>query len=159
MRSIFILQDEVHLFLFLNGLLLHKVYRYKQTISLQMDEYLSLVFSSLLLVGASFVAVLWFLQRRSPPSLPGPRGIPVLGFLPWIDPKAPHLTFTRLAKVYGPIYALKLGSMFTVVLSDHRLIRQALAKDAFSGRAPLYVTHGIMKGYGESIISHLLEMK
>jgi len=114
-----------------------------------MDEYTVLISSSLLLVGASCIAVFWFLQRQGPPHPPGPRGVPVLGFLPWIDPKAPYLTFTRLAKVYGPIYSLKLGSMFTVVLSDHRLIRQALAKDAFTGRAPLYVTHGIMKGYGK----------
>ncbi|GFG33575.1 hypothetical protein Cfor_03470, partial [Coptotermes formosanus] len=112
-----------------------------------MDEYRTLIFTSLVLVGASFIAVFWFLQRRSPRIPPGPRGLPVVGFLPWIDPKAPHLTFSRLTKVYGPIYTLKLGSTFTVVLSDHRLIRQALAKDAFTGRAPLYVTHGIMKGY------------
>jgi ecdysteroid 25-hydroxylase CYP306A1 len=130
-------------------LLRHKVNWYNQMISLQMDEYRALIFSSVMLVGASFIAVFWLLQRRGPLVPPGPRGVPVLGFLPWIDPKAPHLTFTRLAKVYGPIYTLKLGSMFTVVLSDHRLIRQAFAKDAFTGRAPLYVTHGIMKGYGE----------
>lgn len=114
-----------------------------------MDEYTVLISSSLLVVVASCIAVFWFLKWRGPPVPPGPRGVPLLGFLPWIDPKAPYLTLTRLAKVYGPIYSLKFGSMFTVVLSDHRLIRQALAKDAFTGRAPLYVTHGIMKGYGK----------
>lgn len=130
-------------------MLCHKINWYNQTISLQMDEYTALISSSLLLVGASCIAAFWFLQLRGSPVPPGPRGVPVLGFLPWIDPKAPYLTLTRLAKVYGPIYSLKLGSMFTVVLSDHRIIRQALVKDAFTGRAPLYVTHGIMKGYGK----------
>lgn len=133
----------------LQYILCHKINWYNQTVSSQMDEYTALIFSSLLLVAASCLAVFWFLERRGPPYLPGPRGVPVLGFLPWIDPKAPYLTLTRLAKVYGPIYSLKLGSMFTVVLSDHRLIRQALAKETFTGRAPLYVTHGIMKGYGK----------
>ncbi|XP_023716253.1 cytochrome P450 306a1 isoform X2 [Cryptotermes secundus] len=113
-----------------------------------MDEDKSLVYSALLLVVASSVAVLWFLKRRGPPVPPGPCGVPLLGFLPWIDPKAPHLTFTRLAKHYGPIYSLKLGNVFTVVLSDPHLIRQAFAKDIFVGRAPLYLTHGIMKGNG-----------
>jgi ecdysteroid 25-hydroxylase CYP306A1 len=114
-----------------------------------MDEYKALIYTALLLVVASSVALLWFLQRRGPPVPPGPRGVPILGFLPWIDPKAPHLTFARLAKLYGPIYSLKLGNVFTVVLSDQQLIRQTLAKDVFVGRAPLYFTHGIMKGYGE----------
>jgi ecdysteroid 25-hydroxylase CYP306A1 len=124
-----------------------------------MDEDSSLIYTSLLLVVASLVAVIWFLQRRGPPVPPGPRGVPLLGFLPWIDPKAPHLTFTRLAKLYGPIYSLKLGNVFTVVLSDHRLIRQAFAKETFAGRAPLYLTHGIMKGYGECFVSSFLKVK
>ncbi|XP_020284839.1 cytochrome P450 306a1 [Pseudomyrmex gracilis] len=79
---------------------------------------------------------------------PGPTGIPLLGYLPWLDPKRPHESLTNLAKQYGPICGLKMGSIYTVLLSDPQLVRQAFAKDAFAGRAPLYLTHGIMQGYG-----------
>jgi ecdysteroid 25-hydroxylase CYP306A1 len=121
-----------------------------------MDVDKSLIFTALLVVCASVIAVLLFVRRREPRLPPGPRGVPILGYLPWIDPKAPHLTLTRLAKQYGRIYALKLGSVLTVVLSDHRLIREAFAKDVFTGRAPLYLTHGIMNGYGESLFCSFL---
>ncbi|KDR21920.1 cytochrome P450 306a1 isoform X2 [Zootermopsis nevadensis] len=113
-----------------------------------MDVDVSLVFTALLLLCASAFATLLYVHRRGPRLPPGPHGLPIVGFLPWIDPNAPHLTLTRLVKDYGRIYTLKLGSVLTVVLSDHRLIREAFAKDIFTGRAPLFLTHGIMNGYG-----------
>ncbi|XP_014480494.1 PREDICTED: cytochrome P450 306a1 isoform X1 [Dinoponera quadriceps] len=79
---------------------------------------------------------------------PGPLGIPLLGYLPWLDPKNPHVSLTSLARKYGPLCGLRMGSVYTILLSDPRLIRQAFAKDAFAGRAPLYLTHGMMQGYG-----------
>jgi ecdysteroid 25-hydroxylase CYP306A1 len=124
-----------------------------------MDVDKSLIYTALLLLCASVVAVLFCIQRRGPRLPPGPRGLPILGFLPWIDPKAPHLTLTDLAKVYGSIYTVKLGSVLAVVLSDHCLIREAFAKDIFTGRAPLFLTHGIMNGYGEYFVSSFVKVK
>ncbi|XP_076251779.1 cytochrome P450 enzyme phantom isoform X2 [Rhynchophorus ferrugineus] len=87
---------------------------------------------------------LW--QRRKLP--PGPWGLPLVGYLPFLDPKAPQVSLTELAKKYGPMYSLLLGNVRTIVLSDPKLIKTLFAKDVTTGRAPLYLTHGIMNGYG-----------
>ncbi|KAL1488513.1 hypothetical protein ABEB36_014979 [Hypothenemus hampei] len=79
---------------------------------------------------------------------PGPWGLPVIGYLPWLDPDAPHLTLATLAKKYGPIYSLSLGSVSTIIISDSKIIKKIFSKDVTTCRAPLYVTHGIMHGKG-----------
>lgn len=91
--------------------------------------------------------LLWLRAKQGLP--PGPFGLPFLGYLPWIDSRAPYQTFARLSRRYGRIYSLKLGNMLAVFISDPELIRQAFNREVFSGRAPLYLTHGIMKGHGE----------
>ncbi|XP_017775404.1 PREDICTED: cytochrome P450 306a1 [Nicrophorus vespilloides] len=94
---------------------------------------------------------LWW-QRRAATGMmalpPGPSGFPMFGYLPLLDAKAPHRTLAKLCVKYGKVFGLHLGNVYTVVLSDARQIRKVLAMDAASGRAPLYLTHGIMKGYG-----------
>ncbi|KAK0090144.1 hypothetical protein PV325_002569 [Microctonus aethiopoides] len=79
---------------------------------------------------------------------PGPFGLPIVGSLLSLDRKQPHKSLTALSNKYGPICGLWMGSVYTVLLSDPKLVREALAKDEFSGRAPLYLTHGIMNGHG-----------
>ncbi|CAG5012501.1 unnamed protein product [Parnassius apollo] len=98
----------------------------------------------------TFVLGFWIFKKlKEWQSLPpGPWGLPIVGFLPFIDRHQPHLTLTELAKEYGSIYGIGMGSIYAVVLSDHKLVREAFAKESFAGRAPLYLTHGIMHGNG-----------
>nr|QSD59119.1 CYP306A1 [Diaphanosoma celebensis]QST15037.1 CYP306A1 protein [Diaphanosoma celebensis] len=109
------------------------------------------------IIPTTFLAILllllalWLFRVRSIDDLPlppGPWSLPWLGYLPFIDTEAPYETFQQLARQYGPVYSVRLGDVFTVVVSDPKLIRQAFAQEAFAGRAPLYLTHGIMKGHG-----------
>lgn len=103
-----------------------------------------------IILGISFVFFVYYIFYRKTLRLPpGPSGIPVLGYLPWIDSERPHVSLTNLARKYGPICGLRMGSVYTILLSDPQLVRQAFAKDVFAGRAPLYLTHGIMQGHGE----------
>ena len=78
----------------------------------------------------------------------GPYGVPVLGYLPWICPRAPYLTFCRLADRYGPYYTVKMGGIHTLVLSDVGMIRDIYKSPLFDDRPDLYLTHGIMGNRG-----------
>nr|AQM57053.1 cytochrome P450 CYP306A2 [Sogatella furcifera] len=79
---------------------------------------------------------------------PGPWGLPVIGYLPWLDPEHPYESFTKLARKFGSIYSVQLGRLPTIVITDPKMIKQAFNMDALTGRADLYLTHGIFKGYG-----------
>ncbi|EAA13571.4 AGAP004665-PA [Anopheles gambiae str. PEST] len=97
----------------------------------------------LLLFCCIFITLL---SRHKKP--PGPYGFPFIGCLTLIDPLKPYETFSRLARQYGTTYGLWMGQVYTVVLTDPTLIRTILSKDEATGRAPLFITHGIMGGHG-----------
>ncbi|KAL6422976.1 hypothetical protein ACFW04_010463 [Cataglyphis niger] len=101
-----------------------------------------------IILGISLVFFIYIFRRKTHRLPPGPSGIPLLGYLPWIDSERPYVSLTNLARKYGPICGLRMGSVYTILLSDPQLVRQAFAKDTFAGRAPLYLTHGMMQGYG-----------
>lgn len=99
------------------------------------------------------VTLVWFTRQRilAKNRPPGPLNLPIIGSLYVFRDKTkrPHEILTDLSKKYGKIYGLQMGSIYTVVLSDPALIREALKRDDYAGRAPLYLTHGIMGGKGE----------
>ncbi|XP_057250330.1 cytochrome P450 76AD1 isoform X2 [Beta vulgaris subsp. vulgaris] len=67
---------------------------------------------------------------------PGPTPWPIIGNIFKLGDK-PHRSVAELAKIYGPIMSLKLGSITTIVISSPEVAREMFLKHDldFSGRA------------------------
>ena len=103
-----------------------------------------------------FTAILYWIifeGRKNRP--PGPWGLPIFGHLLFLNEKKPHESLADIAWRCGPVCSLRMGSVYTVLITDPKIMRKAFSMDEVTGRAPLYLTHGIMKGYGK-IAGHLL---
>ncbi|KOC66607.1 Cytochrome P450 18a1 [Habropoda laboriosa] len=100
-----------------------------------------LVFLGVLLVAR---CLQWLKYVRSLP--PGPWGVPVFGYLPFLKGDV-HLRYGELAKKYGPMFSARLGTQLVVVLSDHRTIRDTFRREEFTGR-PHTEFINILGGYG-----------
>ncbi|OAY59955.1 flavonoid 3'-monooxygenase CYP75B137 [Manihot esculenta] len=106
-----------------------------------------------LTISVSAILILWFCsnlrksKKRIPPLPPGPRGLPVVGYLPFLDTEL-HKQFTELAGVYGPIYKLWLGKKLCVVVSSNSAAKEVLRdQDAIVGnRDPPVVAQIISYG-------------
>ncbi|CAA7018613.1 unnamed protein product [Microthlaspi erraticum] len=90
------------------------------------DDTITLTPYAVLILIAIF-SVLWYLFKRQPqpPLPPGPRGLPIVGNLPFLDPNL-HTYFTKLAQEHGPIFKLNLGSKLTIVVNSPSLAREIL---------------------------------
>uniref|UniRef100_A0A7N0VAD7 Cytochrome P450 n=1 Tax=Kalanchoe fedtschenkoi TaxID=63787 RepID=A0A7N0VAD7_KALFE len=64
-------------------------------------------------------------RRLQAPLPPGPRGLPLLGSLPFLDPEL-HSYLADLSRKYGPIMKLQLGQKLAVVISSPSTARQVL---------------------------------
>jgi cytochrome P450 len=63
---------------------------------------------------------------RSIASLPGPRGLPLIGCLHQFRAERAHLIFEAWARQYGPVYKVPFGRKFFVILSDHEATMKGL---------------------------------
>ncbi|GFT34718.1 hypothetical protein NPIL_326111 [Nephila pilipes] len=61
--------------------------------------------TTLIIVALLVVLVsLWLTSgKSSKKQLPGPTGLPIVGYIPFMT-KKPHIKFTELSKTYGPVY-------------------------------------------------------
>lgn len=91
-------------------------------------------------------------RRRSSPLPPGPTGFPLVGSLFSLDPDL-HTYFASLAKIYGPMFSIKLGTKLGIVISSPAIAKEVLQdNDAiFANRDVPAVAHVI--AYGASDIA------
>ncbi|XP_023729968.1 geraniol 8-hydroxylase [Lactuca sativa] len=102
----------------------------------------------LLVFSVISLLILWYSFRKATLRLPpGPRGLPVLGYLPFLSPDLHH-EFTKLGQRYGPIFKLQLGSKTYIIVSSSDLAKEVVRvqDDAFANRDPpvagLVITYG-----------------
>ncbi|KAI7742161.1 hypothetical protein M8C21_001620, partial [Ambrosia artemisiifolia] len=80
---------------------------------------------------------------------PGPYGIPIFGYLPFLSPNL-HERFTEMANKYGPIFSLRLGSKLHVVVNSMDLAKVVAREldQTFANRSPpitaLTITYGAL---------------
>ncbi|KAG5329187.1 CP18A protein, partial [Acromyrmex charruanus] len=103
--------------------------------------YSLLIFVSVALV--TYLLYNHFMRYNLPP---GPWGLPFCGYIPFIKGHI-YLHFSELAKKYGKIFSVYIGSEFTVVISDYLIIRDAFRREEFTDR-PHNDFMNIIDGYG-----------
>ncbi|TVU38625.1 hypothetical protein EJB05_12009, partial [Eragrostis curvula] len=92
-----------------------------------------LTWPSIFLLSIYILDVLSHKLRHLPP---GPRSLPLIGSLHLLSDQ-PHRSLASLAKTYGPLMSLRLGTVTTVVVTSPELAREFLHKNdaAFSARS------------------------
>ncbi|CAH1403911.1 unnamed protein product [Nezara viridula] len=103
-----------------------------------------LIASLVLLCVTVFFYYLW--RTRGMP--PGPWGLPLVGYLPWIDKDKPYVSMMELYQDYGGICTIRLGEVVAIVVSEPHYVKEALSQESLTGRAPLWLTHGLMNNNG-----------
>ncbi|KAL7182857.1 hypothetical protein ACSBR1_041516 [Camellia fascicularis] len=64
-------------------------------------------------------------KKNQPPLPPGPRDLPVVGILPFLDPEL-HSCFASLSRTYGPIMRLLMGTKVGILVSSPFTTREML---------------------------------
>lgn len=91
-----------------------------ENIAQKMDQLYAAIASILLI---SILCYIKSLLTKTRPLPPGPRGLPILGYLPFLRNNLVH-HFTDLSRKYGPIFKLYLGSKLCVVISSPSLVKE-----------------------------------
>ncbi|GJR44775.1 geraniol 8-hydroxylase-like protein [Tanacetum coccineum] len=91
-------------------------------------------------------------RKGTPPLPPGPTGLPVVGYLPFLSPNLHH-EFTKMAQHYGPIFKLYLGSKLHVVVNSAELAKVVTGEqdESFANRDPH--TAGLSASYDANDIA------
>ncbi|KAG9494690.1 hypothetical protein GDO78_002175 [Eleutherodactylus coqui] len=81
---------------------------------------------------------------------PGPKALPLIGNLHLINTMNPQKSFMEIAKTYGTVFSIQLGTQKLVVLCGYDTVKDALINYAeeFSGRPVTAMGARTTQGYG-----------
>ncbi|KAI3691678.1 hypothetical protein L6452_31480 [Arctium lappa] len=108
--------------------------------------YLTIIIT-IFIISIPTLVLVFYTRNSKPPLPPGPYGLPLVGYLPFLNPQL-HQTFTKMSHKYGPIFSLRLGTKLHVVVNTMDLVK-VVTRDldqTFSTRDPpltaLSITYG-----------------
>ena len=76
----------------------------------------------------------------------GPIGLPLVGYLPFLDVTNIGRSFQRISKRYGDIFSIMVGTKPLVILNSWPLIKEAMAKKELAGRPNIFSGTFFQKG-------------
>ncbi|KAJ4958457.1 hypothetical protein NE237_025568 [Protea cynaroides] len=106
--------------------------------------------AGLTIAGLLILGCIWLNKKskeQQVPLPPGPRGLPIIGNLPFLDANL-HSCFAQLAQTYGPIMKVRLGGRLCIVISS-----SSVAKEVFKDHDTIFANHdrsivGVAATYG-----------
>jgi hypothetical protein len=105
-------------------------------IKMPFEQLLSGAFQTTIIVVLVLTCVVlpilaWITQPSSVPDLPGPRGWPIVGsyFQRGSDPAE---TYRQWSKIYGPVFRVRLGNKYVVVINSADAGDELLASSAYA---------------------------
>ncbi|KAF8389483.1 hypothetical protein HHK36_026178 [Tetracentron sinense] len=87
------------------------------------ESHRVLVFTLSIALGVIWLRKSW--KKEKVPLPPGPRGLPLLGSLPFLSPDH-HRCFAELSQIYGPIMKVRLGCKLCIVITSPSIAREVL---------------------------------
>ncbi|XP_039271391.2 cytochrome P450 2J6-like isoform X1 [Styela clava] len=104
-----------------------------------------------LITTLCFLLYCAWLRKRPKRFPPGPLGLPLVGYAPFLG-KNPAITYMNMKNKYGSIFSVRIGSKDWIVLNDYKSIYEAYVTQghAFSGR-PNVVILDVLSGHGNGM--------
>lgn len=112
-----------------------------------------------LVLFVSTLAFVSYLKKKSKDCSnlpPGPVGLPILGYLPFLDVFHLGQSFKQLGERFGDVFSVKVGTELAVVLNSYEAIKKAFAQDDLTSRPNTFMfrffshgEHGIASASGE----------
>ncbi|KAK6156768.1 hypothetical protein DH2020_011016 [Rehmannia glutinosa] len=89
-----------------------------------LDVHPALLISALILTLSILCSIIKLIKSSSNTNTPpGPRGFPIVGYLPFLRRDLHHL-LTELSHQYGPIFKLRLGDKLWIVINSPSLLKE-----------------------------------